>query len=78
MTHFTAGALIGIALALPIVIAGNANVLAISSWAGIDIDPAGAKPGIAAMVQLALWMYRSASQKGERMKPDRRRIFVML
>lgn len=59
----TGEALIGIALALPIVISGNANVLAISSWAGMDNYPAGAIPGIVAMVMLALWMYRSASQR---------------
>jgi len=59
----TGEALIGIALALPIVISGNANVLAISSWAGMNNYPAGAVPGIVAMVMLALWMYRSASQR---------------
>lgn len=59
----TGEALIGIALALPIVITGNANVLAISSWAGIDNYPAAAIPGIAAMIALSVWLYLGASRK---------------
>ncbi len=58
----TGEALIGIALALPIVISGDANVLAISSWAGMANYPAGALPGIVAMVLLTFWLYRSSSR----------------
>lgn len=59
----TGEALIGILLALPIVISGDANVLSVANWAGLSNDPLGVWPGLIVMVMLCIWLYRSACRR---------------
>ena len=51
----TGEALIGIAMAVPIVLAGNADVLAVFA------EPIGAWPGALLLVAVGYWLYRTAS-----------------
>jgi hypothetical protein len=55
----TGEALLGIALAIPIVISGKENVLAILK------KPLGAWPGIILLVGVGYWLYRTARGKAE-------------
>ena len=53
----TGEALIGIILAIPIVLSGRQDVLAIMD------NPLGAWPGVILLVAVAYWLYRTASGK---------------
>ncbi len=53
----TGEALLGILLAVPIVVSGQPDVLAISD------EPFGGTPGLLIVAGIALWMYRSASRR---------------
>ncbi|MCK4958151.1 MAG: OPT/YSL family transporter, partial [Planctomycetes bacterium] len=53
----TGEALIGILLAVPIVITANPDVLAVMK------DPIGAWPGLALLVVIAVWLYRTGRAK---------------
>ena len=53
----TGEALVGIFLAIPIVVTGQRDVLALAA------EPLGGWPGLAVMGLLALWLYRVATRR---------------
>ena len=61
----TGEALMGIILAIPIVVSGNPDVLAIFE------DPLGAWPGILLLVGVAWWLYVSARARNETLSSER-------
>jgi uncharacterized oligopeptide transporter (OPT) family protein len=54
----TGEALVGIFLAIPIVLSGRPDVLAISD------EPLGGAPGLLVMAGIAIWVYRVATRPG--------------
>lgn len=56
----TGEALVGILMAIPIVITGNKNVLAIENVLAIANEPFGALPGIPLLIGVGYWLYRTA------------------
>lgn len=54
----TGEALVGIFLAIPIVVSGKPDVLAISD------EPLGGAPGLLVMAAIAIWVYRVAARRG--------------
>ncbi len=53
----TGEALIGIVLAIPIVVSGKSDVLALLP------EPAGAWPGVVLLIGVGYWLYRVASRR---------------
>ncbi len=59
----TGEALVGIFMAIPIVLSGDGEVLAISTLFGADVNPFGGTPGLIVVGGIAYMMYRVAAGK---------------
>ena len=59
----TGEALVGIFMAIPIVLSGDGEVLAISTLFGADVNPFGGTPGLIVVGGIAYMMYRIAAGK---------------
>ena len=60
----TGEALMGIVIAIPIVVAGRADVLALPPGLRIGESAAGDWLGLAVLALLAAWLYRTATSAG--------------
>jgi putative OPT family oligopeptide transporter len=60
----TGEALMGIVIAIPIVVTGRADVLALPAQLRIGQSPAGEWLGLAVLALLAYWLYRTATSRG--------------
>lgn len=61
----TGEALVGILMAIPIVLTGDGEVLAISTLFGAEVSPFGGVPGLIVVGMVAYMMYRIAAGKGK-------------
>ncbi len=61
----TGEALVGILMAIPIVLSGDGEVLAISTLFGAEVSPFGGVPGLIVVGMVAYMMYRIAAGKGK-------------
>ena len=66
----TGEALMGIVIAIPIVVAGRADVLALPAAFRIGQTAAGEWLGLAVLGLLAFWLYRTATSSAAAAAPD--------
>ena len=66
----TGEALMGIVIAIPIVVTGRADVLALPAQLRIGQEAAGEWLGLAVLALLAYWLYRTATSRGSRGSTD--------